>query len=119
MKNNYLNGLIKQLLLFILFLTAISGFSQETDKKVLKDAETFKKQEVQVPSNFTATKITLSESASAEAKAAFVKTHGADFYYVYNDASGKVINKEEFEVAQLKQKEQIQTNKTLLINSKK
>ena len=119
MKNNYLNGLFKQLLLLVFFLTAISGFSQETDKKVLKDAETFKKQEVQVPSNFTATKITLSESASAEAKAAFVKTHGADFYYIYNDASGKVINKEEFEVALIKQKEQIQTNKTLLINSKK
>ena len=119
MKNNYVTGLIKQLLLFVFFLTGISGFSQEAGKKVLKDAETFKKQEVQVPSNFTATKITLSESASAEAKAAFVKTHGADFYYIYNDASGKVITKDEFEIAQQRQKEQSQTNKPLLINPKK
>ena len=119
MKNNYLTRLIKQVLLFVFFLKGISGFSQEAGKKVLKDAESFKKQEVQVPSNFTATKITLSESASAEAKAAFVKTHGADFYYVYNDASGKVINKEEFEIALQKQKEQSQVNKTLLINPKK
>jgi uncharacterized protein involved in tellurium resistance len=119
MKNNYFSRLIKQLLLFAFFLTGIMSYSQESGKIALKDAETFKKQEVQVPSNFTATKITLSESASAEVKAAFVKTHGAAFYYTYSDALGKAVSKDEMEIALKKQQEQLATNKTLLINPKK
>ena len=118
MKNNYFLRLTKTILLLAFILTGISGFSQETSKNVLKDAETFKKQEVQVPVNFTATKITLSESASAEVKAAFVKTHGADFYYIYSDAVGKAVSKDEMEIALKRQQEQIATNKTL-INPKK
>jgi hypothetical protein len=98
MKNYYLTKLLKQFLLLAFFLTGILGYSQES-KNPVKDVAGLKSNQPKVPHNFTATMVTLSKDASPEAKAEFVKLHGADFYYVYSDDKGKQVSKDELDIA--------------------
>jgi hypothetical protein len=51
------------------------------------------------PQGYTATKVSVSETAAPELKAAFAKEHGADFYYTYLDANGKTVSPQQYEEA--------------------
>lgn len=94
-------------------------YSQEVAKNPLNVLENAQKQEIVVPQNYTATKVTLSKGASIQAKADFVKLHNEDFFYVYTDAKGKNVTKDEIDEALRKQNESITTPSKLVTNPKK
>jgi hypothetical protein len=51
------------------------------------------------PQGYTATKVSVSQTAAPEVKADFIKKHGADHYYIYMDTNGKTINKDQYNEA--------------------
>jgi hypothetical protein len=51
------------------------------------------------PQGYTATKVSVSETAAPELKADFAKKHGADFYYMYLDANGKTVSQQQYDEA--------------------
>jgi hypothetical protein len=109
----------KLLLLFMFLLTGFGMYSQQVAKNALQVLPIGKSVEQTVPQNYTATKITLSQGASAQVKEDFVKLHNADFYYVYTDAKGKNVTKDELEEVLRKQNESIITPSKLVTNPKK
>lgn len=51
------------------------------------------------PEGYTATKVSVSESAAPEIKADFIKKHGADHYYMYLDNNGKTVDQQQYNEA--------------------
>jgi hypothetical protein len=112
MKNYYLPKQIKSILLFVFLLIGIMSYSQSVSKNPIKDLENQKTDMPKVPQNYTATRVALSNSASAESKAEFVKKNGADYYYIYTNLSGKIISKEELEEVLRKETQETKNNNT-------
>ncbi len=113
MKNYYLPKLIKTILLFLLFVTGIGVNSQTVSKDPIKDLENLKTDLPKVPHNYTATRVTLSSSATLESKAEFVKKNGADHYYVYTNQNGKIVSKEELEEVLRKEIQETKNKNTI------
>lgn len=105
----------------LLLICSLTMFSQQESKVDPNDLRNVKGKsiEVVVPHNYTATKVTLSQGATAQMKEEFMKTHNADFYYVYTNPQGKNVTKDELEEALRKQNESIITPSTLSTNPKK
>jgi hypothetical protein len=112
---------MKHLFTLLLFIYSLGMFSQDVNKKAPDDLRNVKglSVEVVVPKNYTATKVTLSQGATAQMKEDFIKTHNADFYYVYTNPQGKNVTKDELEEALRKQNESTITPSTLSTNPKK
>ena len=127
-KYNCLMLLSKSTLALLFFIFSFNAHAQESTKTTTTDLQNLSSTDLKVPANFTATKVTLSTSASKEAKEEFIKKHGEEFFYVYVDPKGKIIDKEEFKKAQIveeqkmvnqKKPELSQPMKNLIDNSKK
>lgn len=126
------------IMLMFLFFTGFFSFSQSTKKTVITkkadskilvsksieknpidETKLIKNDFPEVPSNYTATKVTLSTNATKEGKAEFIKQYGQDYYYIFTDNNGKVVTKEEVEAA-LSAEQAISPKKIIPItNSKK
>jgi hypothetical protein len=115
MKNNYFLSLTRLLLLFVFILTGTTSYSQEVKKDPLKELEKIKNDTPKVPSNYTATKVTLGQNASPEVKQDFLKKNGVNYYYVFSDSSGKIVTKEEMELVLKNEEESAAKNK--LVNN--